>query len=173
MKKRALILVLVLGAILLLIQLTGQALAGFQESRWEIIDLLAYPNKIDSGVTQAYSVSKASWERSDLNDGTARWLAQATNLYNYELIGSPIKTVTLMAALSSDTNQVSDLMIRAIVMMRVVGMSKEKALEAFERLVDSATKNKDKKYYVEEEGIRAEMIIYSTMSSLLLILKKS
>lgn len=50
-------------------------------------------------MTEAYSVSKANWERSGLNDGTARWLAQAKKLYNYELIGTPIESATMTGAI--------------------------------------------------------------------------
>jgi len=44
--KKGLLLVVVLGVVLLLSQLSNQSLADFQESRWQIMDLLAYPEKI-------------------------------------------------------------------------------------------------------------------------------
>ena len=171
--KKGLLLAVLLGVVLLLSQLSGQALVSFQESRWQIIDLLAYPDKIEKGISQKYAVNKSSWERTDLADGTPRWMAQAKEIYSYELIGTPVKTATLLGGISNETEQIAELMIRSALLMRAIGMSKEKAAEVFERLVNSAGKDRDKKYYVEAEGIRAEMTVYSAMPMLILTLKKS
>jgi len=170
--KKGLLLAVVLGMVLLLSQLSGQALASFQESRWQIMDLLAYPEKIEEGF-EAYRVSKASWERSDLADGTPRWLAQSAKLYNYELIGTPIKSATMTGGITNDTNQVYRLMIRAALLMRAVGMSKDKAAEVFETLVNSATKDKDQKYYLDAEGIRTELTVFSSLAILILTVSKA
>ena len=164
---------LALLAISILLVMSTQTLAGFQESRWQIMDLLAYPEKIEKTMTEVYSVNKADWERSDLKDGTPRWLAQARELYNYELIGTPIKSATMTGMITEDTNQVYQLMIRSALLMRAMGMSKEVAAEAFETLVNSATKDKDSKYYVKREGVRVEMTVFSAMSMLMITLLKA
>lgn len=170
--KKGLLLVVVLGMVLLLSQLSGQALAGFQESRWQIIDLLAHPSKIEQGIEQKYGVSKTSWKRTDLADGTPRWMAAANKLYNYELIGTPVKTATLLGGISEETEQMVILLARSVLLMRAVGMSKEEAAEGIQRLVNSADEDKDNKYFVEAEGIRAEMTIFSSLPMMILTLKK-
>jgi len=168
--KKGLLLVLVLVLALLV---SCQALAGFQESRWQIMDLLANPEKIEKVMTKTVAVSKENWEKSDLKDGTPRWLAQSGKLYNYELIGIPIKSATMTGGISDDTNQVYELMIRSALLMRAMGMSKDKAAEVFETLVNAATKDKDNKYYVKAEGIRVEMTVFSGMPILMITLSKA
>ena len=171
MRRIAVVAILVI--LLLLSQLSGQVLAGFQESRWQIMDLLAHPSKIEKGIDQKYGVSKTSWERTDLADGTPRWMAAAANaLYNYELIGTLVKTATLLGGISDETEQIAELLIRSALLMQAVGMSKAEAAEGFQRLVNSADEDKDNKYYVEAQGIRAEMTVFSAMPMLILTLKK-
>lgn len=172
--KKGLFLVVVLGAVLLLSQLSGQALADFQESRWQIMDLLAYPEKIQQGLTQYYSVSKASWdwERNDLNDGTPRWLAEAKIIYTYELMGSPIKSVTFTGGLTNDEDQGYELATRAMLFMRALGLSKEKTIEVFQTLLNTALANEGTKYYIVSQGIRVEMTFFKVMSMLMLTLSK-
>lgn len=171
MRRIAVVAILVM--LLLLSQLSDQALAGFQESRWQIMDLLAYPSKIEQGIEQKYGVNKSSWERTDLADGTPRWMAaEANKLYNYELIGTPVKTVTLLGGISEKTEQMADLLVRSVLLMRAIGMSKGEAGEGIQRLVNSADGDKDNKYYIETEGIRAEMTIFTAMPMMILTLKK-
>lgn len=172
--RKGLFLAVVLGMALLLSQLSGQATASFQESRWQIIDLLAHPSKIEKGIEQKYGVSKSSWERTDLADGTPRWMAAVANeLYNYELIGTPVKTATLLGGISEETEQMAILIVRSVLLMRAVGMSKGEAAEGIQRLVNSADGDKDNKYYIETEGIRAEMTVFSAMPMMILTLKKA
>ncbi len=165
--KRRLVLMVIFAVSLL----SNQALAGFQESRWQIMDLLAYSDKIEKGF-KAYSVSQESWEKSVLDDGIPRWLAQPAKLYNYELVGSPIKSATMTGIITDDSKQVNQLKIRAILLMRAVGMSKEQAEENFKVLMDSAEKDKDQEYYIDAERIRTKMTIFSSISILMLTMSK-
>ncbi len=166
MKRR--LVSMVIFAVLLL---SSQSLASFQESRWQIMDLLAYPDKIEKGF-KAYRVSEASWEKNNLADGIARWLAQPAKLYNYELIGTPIKSATITGIITDDSKQVNQLKIRAILLMRAVGMSKEQAEENFKVLMDSASKDKDQEYYIDAERIRTKMTVFSSISMLMLTMSK-
>lgn len=166
--KRRLVLIVIFAVLLL----SSQALAGFQESRWQIMDLLAYPDKIEKGF-KAYSVSNASWQKNDLADGIARWLAQPAKLYNYELVGSPIKSVTMTGIITDDSRQVNQLKIRAILLMRAAGMSKEQAEENLKVLMDSAKKDKDQEYYIDAERIRTRLTVFSSISMLMLIISKA
>ncbi len=50
----------------------------FSGSRWQIIDLSAYLDKIEKGF-KSYSVSDQSWEKSVLGDRIPRW--QVTKIY--------------------------------------------------------------------------------------------
>lgn len=165
--KRRLVLIVIFAVLLL----SSQALAGFQESRWQIMDLLAYPDKIEKGF-RAYSVNKASWEKNDLGDRIPRWLAQPAKLYNYELVGSPIKSATMTGIITGDSKQVSQLKIRAIFLMRAVGMSKEQAEENFKVLMGNAKKDKDQEYYIDAERIRTRLTIFSSISMLMLTMSK-
>ncbi len=162
---------LVLIVIFAILLLSSQSLAGFQESRWQIMDLLAYPDKIEKGF-KAYSVSNASWEKNDLGDGIPRWLAQPAKLYNYELVGSPIKSATMIGIITDDSKQVNRLKIRAILLMRAVGMSKEQAEENFKVLMASAKKDKDQEYYIDAERIRTRLTVFSSISMLMLTMSK-
>ncbi len=162
---------LVLIVIFAILLLSSQSLAGFQESRWQIMDLLAYPDKIEKGF-KAYSVSNASWEKNDLGDGIPRWLAQPAKLYNYELVGSPIKSATMTGIITDDSKQVNRLKIRAILLMRAVGMSKEQAEENFKVLMGSAKKDKDQEYYIDAERIRTRLTVFSSISMLMLTMSK-
>ena len=159
--------------------IAGTVLAGaycgscFERNRSRIIDLLAKPSLIEETITQKYSVAKSAWVRTDLADGTPRWMAQVKQIYNYELIGSPLEKVTFLTGVTSEASQVAELMVRSGLLMRAVGMSKEKAGEAFEALVTSASGDKGQKYYFEAEGIRAEMIWYEAMDMLILTLKEA
>jgi len=170
--KKGLLVAVVLAVVLLLSQLSVQALAGFQESRWQIMDLLAYPEKIQQGLTQDYSVSKASWERNDLNDGTPRWLAEAKIIYTYELMGSPIKSVTFTGGLTNDEDQGYELATRAMLFMRALGLSKEKTIEVLQTVLNAALANEGTKYYIVSQGIRVEMTFFKVMSMLMLTLSK-
>lgn len=163
---------LVLIAIFAILVLSSQSLAGFQESRWQIMDLLADPDKIEKGF-KAYSVSTASWEKNDLGDGIPRWLAQPAKLYNYELVGSPIKSATMTGIITDDPKQVNQLKMRAILLMRAVGMSKEQAETNFKVLMDSAKKDKDQEYYIDAERIRTKMTVFSSISMLMLTMSKA
>ena len=165
--KRRLVLIVIFAVLLL----SSQSLAGFQESRWQIMDLLAYPDKIEKGF-KAYSVSNTSWEKNDLGDGIPRWLAQPAKLYNYELVGSPIKSATMTGIITDDSKQVNRLKIRAILLMRAVGMSKEQAEENFKVLMDSAKKDKDQEYYINAERIRTRLTVFSSISMLMLTMSK-
>jgi len=165
--KRRLVLIVIFAVLLL----SSQSLASFQESRWQIMDLLAYPDKIEKGF-KAYSVSNASWEKNDLGDRIPRWLAQSAKLYNYELVGSPIKSATMTGIITDDSKQVNQLKIRAILLMRAVGMSKEQAEENFKVLMDSAKKDKDQEYYIDAERIRTKMTVFSSISMLMLTMSK-
>lgn len=166
--KRRLVLIVIFAILLL----SSQSLASFQESRWQIMDLLAYPDKIEKGF-QAYSVSKASWEKNDLGDGIPRWQAQPAKLYNYELVGSPIKSATMTGIITDDSKQVNQLKIRAILLMRAVGMSKEQAEENFKVLMDSAKKDKDQEYYIDAARIRTRLTVFSSISMLMLTMSKA
>lgn len=157
--------------ILLLLLAIGSSGACFERNRTDIIDLLAHPNRIWKGIEQNYAVTKSSWERSDLSDGTPRWMALSKNLYAYELIGSPPEKATLFGDISNETEQIRELMVRSVLLMRAVGMSEEKALEAFETLVYSAVKDRGQEYHTEIEGIRVEMIFHDTLPMLFLTLK--
>jgi hypothetical protein len=165
--KRRLVLMVIFAVLLL----SNQVLAGFQESRWQIMDLLAYPDKIEKGF-KAYSVSNASWQKSVLDDRVPRWLAQPSKLYNYELVGSPIRSITMTGIITDDSQQVNRLKIRAILLMRAVGMSKEQAEENFKVLMDSAKKDKDQEYYIDAERIRTKMTVFSSISMLMLTMSK-
>jgi len=162
---------LVLMVIFAVLLLSNQALAAFQESRWQIMDLLAYPDKIEKGF-KAYSVSNAIWQKSVLDDRIPRWLAQPSKLYNYELVGSPIRSVTMTGIITDDSQQVNRLKVRAILLMRAVGMSKEQAEENFKVLMDSAKKDKDQEYYIDAERIRTRLTIFSSISMLMLTMSK-
>jgi len=162
---------LVLIVIFAILLLSSQSLASFQQSRWQIMDLLAYPDKIEKGF-KAYSMSEASWEKNDLADRIPRWLAQPAKLYNYELVGSPIKSATMTGIITDDSKQVNQLKIRAILLMRAVGMSKEQAEENFKVLMDSAKKDKDQEYYIDAERIRTKMTVFSSISMLMLTMSK-
>ncbi len=166
MKKR-----LVLMAIFVILLLSGQSLASFQESRWQIMDLLAYPDKIEKGF-KSYSIGKESWQKIVLDDRVPRWLVQPTKLYNYELIGSPIKSITITGIITDDSQQVNRLKIRAILLMRAVGMSNEQAEENFKVLMNSAKKDKGQEYYIDSERIRTKMTIFSSISMLMLTMSK-
>ncbi|MEE9175499.1 MAG: hypothetical protein V3U19_04915 [Thermodesulfobacteriota bacterium] len=165
--KRRLVLIVIFAVLLL----SSQSLASFQESRWQIMDLLAYPDKIEPGF-KSYSVSQASWEKNDLADRIPRWLAQPAKLYNYELVGSPIKSATMTGIITDDSKQVNQLKIRAILLMRAVGMSKGQAEENFKVLMDSAKKDKDQEYYIDAERIRTRMTVFSSISMLMLTMSK-
>ncbi len=165
--KRRLVLIVIFAILLL----SSQSLASFQQSRWQIMDLLTYPDKIEKGF-KAYSMSEASWEKNDLGDGIPRWLAQPAKLYNYELVGSPIKSATMTGIITDDAKQVNQLKIRAILLMRAVGMSKEQAEENFKVLMDSAKKDKDQEYYIDAERIRTKMTVFSSISMLMLTMSK-
>ena len=167
MRKRALSVFVALSALLVM----NSMAFPFTRSRNTIIDLLAHPERIEKGIGQEYAVSKSSWERSDLSDGTARWMAQLKDLYNYELIGVPLKKGTLLSGVSGQVDQSAELAIRAVLFMRAFEMSKDEAAEAFKRLLDSTSMDKGQKYYVEYGDLRAEMIFYDAMPMLLLIVK--
>ncbi len=166
MKRR-----LVLIVILVILLLSSQSLASFQQSRWQIMDLLAYPDKIERGF-KAYSLSNENWEKNNLGDGIPRWLAQPAKLYNYELVGSPISSATMTGIITDDSEQVNQLQIRAILLMRAVGMSKEQAEENFKVLMDSAKKDKDQEYYIDVERIRTRLTVFSSISMLMLTMSK-
>jgi len=166
--KRRLVLIVIFAILLL----SSQSLASFQQSRWQIMDLLAYPDKIEKGF-KSYSVSEASWEKNDLGDRIPRWLAQSAKLYNYELVGSPIKSATMTGIITDDSKQVNQLKIRAILLMRAVGMSKEQAEENFKVLMDSAKKDKDQEYYIDAERIRTKMTVFASISMLMLTMSKA
>ena len=162
---------LVLTVIVGMLLLSNQALAGFQESRWQIMDLLAYPDKIEKGF-KSYSVSNESWKKTVLDDRIARWLAQPTKLYNYQLVGSPISSVAMTGIITDDSKQVNQLKIRAILLMRAAGMSREQAEENFKVLMDSAKKDKDQEYYIDAERIRTKMTVFSSISVMMITILK-
>lgn len=162
---------LVLVAVLVFAIMCVEALAAFQESRWQIMDLLAYPEKIEKKY-EAYSVSKASWERNDLKDGTPRWLA-TEDIYDYELIGSPIESVTFTAGWIDDYAHGYELTARSLLLMQAMGLSKEKAPEIFGTLFNAAFANSDTGYFIEFQGIRIEMTFFELMSMLMIVLTKS
>jgi len=164
--KKGLLLVLVLGMVLLLSQLSGQALAGFQESRWQIIEDLANPEK-------DYTVSRASWERTDLNDGTPRWMSEVKVRYIYELIGSPINKVTLLGELGGTERSGWELGCRIINLLEAVGVAEGKAQEVSETLFNATVGDPGVKYYVISGKIRVELIYYDTMGTFMVILTKS
>ena len=96
----------------------------------------------------------------------------ANGLYNYELIGTPVKTATLLGGISDETEQMATLIVRSVLLIRAVGMSKGEAAEGIQRLVNSADGDKDNKYYIQADGIRAEMTVFSAISMMILTLKK-
>lgn len=63
--------------------------------------------------------------------------------------------------------------IRAILLMRAVGMSKEQAEENFKVLMDSAKKDKDQEYYIVAARIRTKMTVFSSISMLMLTMSKA
>jgi hypothetical protein len=75
--------------------------------------------------------------------------------------------------ITDDSKQVNQLKIRAILLMRAVGMSKEQAEENFKVLMDSAKKDKDQEYYIDVERIRTKMTIFSSISMLMLTMSKA
>jgi len=166
MKKREISLISIFLVIFLLVGVFSGVC--FAISRTKVIDLLAHPNKIEKGISQKYAMSKSSWERTDLADGTPRWMVLTNYIYTYELIGSPLKKTNLLAGVTENKVQVAELMLRSILLMRACGMSKSGAVDAFTTLVDSVTVDMDTTYYFETEGFRVEMIFYSAMSMLLL-----
>ena len=153
MKKGVLLLVLVLVLALLV---SCQALAGFQESRWQIMDLLANPGK-------DYTVSKASWERSDLRDGTPRWMSEVKDMYVYELLGSPINKATLLGELGGTEQSGWELGCRIINLMEAVGVAEGKAQGVTERLFNATVADPGVKYYIVSGGIRVELIYYDRL----------
>jgi len=74
--------------------------------------------------------------------------------------------------ITDDSKQVNQLKIRAILLMRAVGMSKEQAEENFKVLMDSAKKDKDQEYYIDAERIRTKMTVFSSISMLMLTMSK-
>jgi len=165
--KKSLFLVAVLGAVLLLTQLSGQAIAGFQESRWQIMDLLANAWQND------YAVAKSGWEWSDLRDGTPRWMNDVRGKYVYELIGSPIKKATLLGELGGTEQSGWELGCRLINLIEAVGLSESKAQEISQTLFNATVPDPGAKYYVDSGGIRVELIYYDSMGAFMLILSKS
>ncbi len=143
-----------------------QVLAGFQESRWQIIENLADPGK-------DYNVSKSGWERTDLNDGTPRWMNDVRGKYVYELIGSPINKVTLLGELGGTEQSGWELGSRIINLIEAIGLSETKAQEVSQTLFNATVADPGAKYYVVSGKIRVELIYYDSMGAFMLILTKS
>lgn len=143
-----------------------QALAGFQGSRWQIIDRLANPEK-------DYTVSKASWERSDLNDVTPRWMSEVKKMYLYELLGSPINEATLLGELGGTEQSGFELGCRIINFMEAVGVAEGKVGEVSQTLFNATVADPGIIYYVVSGKIRVELVYYDRMGTFMVILSKS
>lgn len=159
-------------AVVMALLLSCQALAGFQESRWQIIDLLANPEKIQPGLTQDYSIVESRWSGSDLNDGTPRWMVVVKDMYAYELTGSPIKKATLMGGIGQTEQSGYELATRIMLFMRAVGVAAQKSSEVFQTLFNATLVEPGAKYYLVSGGIRVEMIYYDSMSAFMVTMQK-
>jgi len=155
--------VLVLVVVLVLLA-SLQTLAGFQESRWQIIDQLANDD--------SYRVSKTSWERTDLRDGTPRWLSTVKNKYLYELIGMPILQATLNGELGGTEESGFELASRIINFLEAVGVAEGKAQEVCRTLFSATVADPGVKYYLVSGKIRIELVYYDVMGTFMVVLKK-
>lgn len=161
-RQRVVVGLLAVGLVALV---TAGALGGFQESRWQIIQNLS--------LDEDYSVSEASWERSDLNDGTPRWWASAKNRYTYELLGTPVRKASLNGELGTTEDQGFELGCRMINLIVAVGMRLEDAEEVVGVLFGVAISYPGEKYsldtyYLDLNGIRTELVYYDHLSTFLL-----
>ena len=161
--KKGIVLVAILTVALLV---NSQALAGFQESRWQIIENLANPSRDD------FDVNKASWERTDLRDGTPRWMNDVRGKYVYELLGSPIHKATLLGELGGTEQSGWELGCRIINLIEAVGLSATKAQEVSQTLFNATVADPGAKYYVDSGKIRVELVYYESMGSFMLIVTK-
>jgi len=158
---------IVLGMVLVLALLFScQALAGFQESRWQIIEDLADPR-------QDFTVSKAGWERSDLRDGTPRWMCTINNKYAYEVLGSPINKATLLGELGGTEQSGYELGCRLIDFMEAVGVAESKAQEVCQTLFNATVADPGVKYFLVSGKIRVELVYYDNMGTFMMVLTKS
>lgn len=156
----------VLTMVILLIQLSGQALAGFQESRWQIIQDLSNEWQND------YAVAKSGWERSDLNDGTPRWMNEVQEKYIYEIIGTPVFKVTLLGEIGPTEQSGAELGRRITNLMLAVGIAKGKLSEVSVQLFSVTVPNPGKAYYVISGRIRMELTYLDLMNMFLVVLTK-
>lgn len=156
----------VVAVLILALLVSCQAIAGFQESRWQIIKNLADPEK-------DYNVSKSGWERTDLNDGTPRWMNDVRGKYVYEVLGSPINKATLLGELGGTELSGWELGCRLINLMEAVGVAEGKAQEVCQTLFNATVADPGAKYYIVSGKIRVELIYYDSLGAFMLILTKS
>ena len=158
---------LVLAVVLVLtLLMSSQAIAGFQESRGEIIQELANAGEND------YPVPKAGWERTDLRDGTPRWMNTVQRKYVYELIGEPISKATLLGELGGTEQSGWELGCRIINLIEAVGVTETKAQEVGEMLFNGAVASPGKEYWIVFEKIQAELTYMDLTGMFLLVLTK-
>jgi len=158
--------------IVLILALSQAGLAGLQESRWQIIDLLAYPEKVQKGLTQDYAVDKATWVRSDLTDGTPRWLTEVKDRYAYEIQGTPVSRVTLLGHTGYTEAQGAELATRMMLFMRAMGVSAQNSSSAFQALFAATLESPATRFYINKNGIRISMIYFSSTCKFSLTMKK-
>jgi len=141
---------------------------AFSVSRSTLFDLLATPADIEPTLVDGEQYAVSGWQRSDLSDGTPRWIVQAGEIYAYELIGNPAYKLTLLAVMTGQVEDSANLMIRAVLLIRATGVPKEEAGDVLLELMDKSLADPDKSYKNIAGGSIISVTFYEIMSSMLI-----
>ena len=141
---------------------------AFRVSRSTLFDLLATPADIEPTLVDGEQYAVSGWQRSDLSDGTPRWMARAGEIYAYELIGEPAYKLTLLAIMTGEVEDSTNLMVRALFLIQATGVSKEEAVDVLLELMDKSLADPDKSYKNIAEGSIITVTFYEIMSSMLI-----
>lgn len=144
---------------------------SFEISRSEIFDLLENPQKIEPDLSSGWQYAVTGWERSDLSDGTPRWMTTtADEVYLYELIGDPANKFTFMGEITGETQNSQEFLLRSSLVLRAIGIEKENTSSVLTDLVEKAAENPNTKFKVERDGVFIQMQFIRSMSTISLTL---
>jgi hypothetical protein len=141
---------------------------AFNVSRSTLFDLLATPTDIEPTLVDGEQYAVSGWERSDLNDGTPRWMTQVGEIYLYELIGEPAYKLTLLAGVTGEFEDSADLIVRAVLLIRATGVPKDEAGDVFSELMNKSLADPDKSYEKIAGGNIVSAIFNEILPSMLI-----
>lgn len=145
--------------------------AYFGRSRTQIFNLLANPKKIEPDLDTGWQYAVSGWERSDLSDDTPRWLTISSEIYIYELIGKPANKFTFIGGITGESQNLANFLMRAALVMRVVGVAKDQAGTILNELVQKAVDNPNTEIKRETDDIMVKLTFLKSTPALSLTLE--